>query len=222
MIRRPPRSTQRRSSAASDAYKRQPVGPVGPVSPVGPVGPVGPVFPVGPVGPVGPGGNKPDAKQYVQMLKIGYTAINAPLKPGPGPVNPRRLLPNFGDLDGGSNRFNSKYHSLQTRLTKRFSRGLQFNANYTWGRIMDDQSSLAEWKAMSNGRPTKKTSPCFSRSCAGSSSRPRAPSGTGPSPPRRPRRPPPRSARRPWHGRLHGVRRTFVGAGHDVGEYVGG
>src|SRR5262249_7756678 len=79
--------------------------------------------------------------------QIGYTAINAPPKPGPGPVNPRRLLPDFSDLDGGSNRFNSNYNSLQTRLIKRFSSGLQFNSNYTWGRIMDDQSSLAEWKA---------------------------------------------------------------------------
>jgi len=79
--------------------------------------------------------------------QIGYTAINAPLTPGPGPVDPRRLVPNFSDLDGGSNRFNSNYQSLQTRLVKRFSSGLQLNTNYTWGRIMDDQSSLAEWKA---------------------------------------------------------------------------
>ena len=78
--------------------------------------------------------------------QVGYTAINAPLTPGPGPVQPRRLLPNFGDLDGGANRFGSNYNSLQTSLTKRFSRGLQFNVNYTWGKALDDQSSLAEWK----------------------------------------------------------------------------
>ncbi len=78
--------------------------------------------------------------------QVGYTAINAPLTPGPGPVNPRRLLPDFSDLDGGANRFASNYHSLQTRLTKRFSRGLQFNANYAWGKVLDYQSSLAEWK----------------------------------------------------------------------------
>jgi hypothetical protein len=78
--------------------------------------------------------------------QVGYTAINAPLTPGPGPVQPRRLLPNFGDLDGGANRFGSNYNSLQTSLKKRFSRGLQFNANYTWGKVLDDQSSLAEWK----------------------------------------------------------------------------
>jgi hypothetical protein len=78
--------------------------------------------------------------------QVGYTAINSPLEPGPGLVQPRRLMPNFGDLDGGANRFGSNYHSLQTSLKKRFSRGLQFNANYTWGKVLDDQSSLAEWK----------------------------------------------------------------------------
>lgn len=78
--------------------------------------------------------------------QVGYTAINSPLTPGPGAVQPRRLLPNFGDLDGGANRFGSNYNSMQMSLKKRFTRGLQFNANYTWGRAMDDQSSLAEWK----------------------------------------------------------------------------
>lgn len=58
----------------------------------------------------------------------------------------RRLLPEFSDLDGGANRFPSNYHSLQTKLVKRFSRGVQFNFNYTWGKVLDYQSSLAEWK----------------------------------------------------------------------------
>lgn len=79
--------------------------------------------------------------------QVGYTAINAALSPGPGPIQPRRLLPRFGDLDGGANRFASNYNSMQVKLIKRFSSGLQFNANYTWGRAMDEQSSLAEWKA---------------------------------------------------------------------------
>ncbi|MBX9719568.1 MAG: TonB-dependent receptor, partial [Microbacteriaceae bacterium] len=78
--------------------------------------------------------------------QVGYTAINAALTPGPGPVQPRRLLPQYGDLDGGSNSFGSNYHSFRTTAIKRFRRGLTFNGNYTWGRAMDDQSSLAEWK----------------------------------------------------------------------------
>ena len=78
--------------------------------------------------------------------QIGYTAINSPVTPGRGAIQPRRLLPDFGNLDGGSNRFGGKYHSLQTSLNRRFSGGLGFRLNYTWSKAMDEQSSLAEWK----------------------------------------------------------------------------
>lgn len=76
--------------------------------------------------------------------QIGYAPFNAALTPGPGPIQPRRLLPNFGDLDGGSNQFSGSYNSMQASLKKRFSRGLQFNLNYTWQKSLDNQSSLAE------------------------------------------------------------------------------
>jgi hypothetical protein len=36
---------------------------------------------------------------------------------------------------------NSIYHSLQTNLTKRFHRGLQFNLGYAFGRALDDNSA---------------------------------------------------------------------------------
>jgi hypothetical protein len=64
-------------------------------------------------------------------------------------VDPRRLLAASGftgNMDGGSNRFNSEYNAFQIKLTKRFSKGLQLASNYTWGKVMDDQSSLAEGK----------------------------------------------------------------------------
>jgi len=76
--------------------------------------------------------------------QIGYAPFNNALTPGPGPIQPRRLLTNFGDLDGGSNQFSGSYNALQTTLKKRFSRGLQFNLNYTWQKALDNQSSLAE------------------------------------------------------------------------------
>jgi len=77
--------------------------------------------------------------------QIGYNPINAPVTPGPGDLQARRLMPAFGDLDGGSNRYASAYNSLRVNAVKRFARGLQFNANYTWGRAMDETSSLAEY-----------------------------------------------------------------------------
>lgn len=76
--------------------------------------------------------------------QIGYAPFNNALTPGPGAIQPRRLLPNFGDLDGGSNQFSGSYNALQATLKKRFSRGMQFNANYSWQKSLDNQSSLAE------------------------------------------------------------------------------
>jgi outer membrane receptor protein involved in Fe transport len=76
--------------------------------------------------------------------QIGYDPINGALTPGPGDIQARRLMPAYGDLDGGANRFSSKYHSFRANLVKRFSKGLQVNANYTWGRAMTNSSSLAE------------------------------------------------------------------------------
>ena len=81
--------------------------------------------------------------------QIGYHGWNNALTPGPGAVDPRRLLYGagfIGNMDGGSNKFNSEYNAFQAKLTKRFSRGLQIIGNYTWGKCMDDQSSLSEGK----------------------------------------------------------------------------
>jgi hypothetical protein len=76
--------------------------------------------------------------------QIGYSPFNNALTPGPGAIQPRRLLPQFGDLDGGSNQYNGSYNGLQVTLRKRYSNGLQFNTNYTWQKSLDGQSSLAE------------------------------------------------------------------------------
>lgn len=80
----------------------------------------------------------------VNKRQVGYDPINSALTPAPGPIQPRRLLPAFGDLDGGNNKFNSMYNSMRVNLVKRFSRGVQLDANYTWGRAMTNSSSLAE------------------------------------------------------------------------------
>lgn len=78
--------------------------------------------------------------------QIGYIPINAAASPGPAALQPRRLLPAFGSMAGGFNMFASNYHAFQAKAVKRYSSGLQFHANYTWGRCMDEQSSLAETK----------------------------------------------------------------------------
>jgi len=78
--------------------------------------------------------------------QVGYAPFNVALTPGPGAVQPRRLLPVMGDVFWGRNDYNSNYNALQVKGMRRFRNGLGFQANYTWSRSMDEQSSLAEWK----------------------------------------------------------------------------
>jgi hypothetical protein len=49
-----------------------------------------------------------------------------------------RPYPAFGDIQWMENRVSSDYNSLQTRLEKRFSRGLSALVSYTWGRALTD------------------------------------------------------------------------------------
>ena len=80
------------------------------------------------------------------VRQLGYDPINDATSPGPGPVDPRRLLPGYGDLDGGRNDYNSNYNALQVKAVKRFSKGLQMDASYTWSRCMDTDDSLNEYQ----------------------------------------------------------------------------
>jgi hypothetical protein len=78
--------------------------------------------------------------------QIGYVYFNTAPIPGPGAVQPRRLLPAYGDVERGSNDFSSNYNALQFQAKKRYRSGLEFTADYTYGRSLDYQSSLAEIK----------------------------------------------------------------------------
>lgn len=81
--------------------------------------------------------------------QIGYVGWNNALTPGPGALASRRRLAASGftgNMDGGSNVFASEYNAMEVKLTKRFSHGLSVLTNYTWGKVMDDQSSLPEAK----------------------------------------------------------------------------
>ena len=67
------------------------------------------------------------------------------MSPTPGPIE---TLANgfFWNTVG-----NSSYNALQVDVTKRFSRQLQFRANYTWSKSLDDNS--APTLAQSNNEP---------------------------------------------------------------------
>lgn len=61
-------------------------------------------------------------------------------EPGPGPIDPRRPNPNLTGFRMIHWEGWSKYHSFTLKLEKRYSRGLTFDANWTWSKSMDDAS----------------------------------------------------------------------------------
>ena len=52
-------------------------------------------------------------------------------------------IPNVSSITLYQNIYNSIYHSLQVKATKRFSHGMQFLGTYTYGRSIDDKSGSA-------------------------------------------------------------------------------
>jgi hypothetical protein len=52
-----------------------------------------------------------------------------------------RPFPQFSSFNGNGYNAISNYDALQLSLTKRFSHGLQFNVNYTWSKMLDEQDS---------------------------------------------------------------------------------
>jgi len=61
--------------------------------------------------------------------------------PGPNPdPQTRRPYQNFGSITFRDSEGWANYHSLQTRLERRFSSGLSFLAAYTYSKVLNDQS----------------------------------------------------------------------------------
>ena len=66
--------------------------------------------------------------------------INQPA-PAAGSVNNRRIFPGWGSINFQEPRGNSIYHSLQTKVDKRFSKGHMFLLSHTWAKSIDDSDS---------------------------------------------------------------------------------
>ena len=60
----------------------------------------------------------------------------------PGSVGTARVDPTRGIIRHRANSASSIYHSFQTSLEKRFSRGFQYSAHYTWSTFIDDASEI--------------------------------------------------------------------------------
>ncbi len=67
------------------------------------------------------------------------TVLNVP-QPGPGPIAPRRPIPQLSQV--GDIRWNgwAAYHALALGAKRRMARGLMFDANWTWSHSIDDAS----------------------------------------------------------------------------------
>lgn len=82
-----------------------------------------------------------------KLTAPGSRSINQvePGRIGPGNAQALRPFPQFSDVRVIAPAIgNSNYHGLNLRIDKRFSRGLQFNANYTWSKAIDDVESRDE------------------------------------------------------------------------------
>ncbi len=82
-----------------------------------------------------------------KLTAPGSRSINQvdPARISPGNSQLLRPFPQFSDVRVIAPTIgNSNYHGLNLRLEKRFSRGLQFNANYTWSKAIDDVESRDE------------------------------------------------------------------------------
>jgi len=73
-----------------------------------------------------------------------------------------RINPNYGNISFRSNCCDSNYHGWQTTLRRRFTNGVEFNANYTFAKAMDDVSDAFTTKnAGSAAYPTDSWNPKF-------------------------------------------------------------
>ena len=68
--------------------------------------------------------------------------VSEDLNPIVNPSTGARLFPNFGIRRYRSSGANSNYHSMQLRVDRRFSRGLQINTSYTWSHLLDQISEV--------------------------------------------------------------------------------
>jgi len=79
------------------------------------------------------------------LLDVSYVGAAAHKLTTNADFNPqqpdgRRLYPEFGIRRVRTSQGNSAYHSLQTRLDRRFAKGFQITASYTWSKSLDSTS----------------------------------------------------------------------------------
>jgi hypothetical protein len=93
--------------------------------------------------------------------EINDINVPQPFVPGSSPTAGARplstLLPNLGGVNWLQSEGISNYNALQTSFQRRFSKGLSFDANYTWAKALSDISGFSEegQQGWSNANPYK-------------------------------------------------------------------
>ena len=84
------------------------------------------------------------------VLTLENAASLGVARPNPQQIGRRmysttnRPDPNFGNIHQVSSSSSSTYHGMQVMVQKRFSRGFQFRANYTFSKAIDDASDFTQ------------------------------------------------------------------------------
>ena len=73
------------------------------------------------------------------------------------PLSALGILPNVGGVGWLQSEGVSNYNGLQTSFQRRFAKGLAFDANYTWGHALSDQTGFSEegMQGWADADPTK-------------------------------------------------------------------
>ena len=90
--------------------------------------------------------NVPTSAQVLATAATSYNAAR-PLGQGissGGVLTGNNLLPNVGQIKWLASDGVSNYNALQTSFQRRFSKGLAFDANYTWGHALSDVVGFSE------------------------------------------------------------------------------
>jgi hypothetical protein len=96
---------------------------------------------------VGNGGRKLAAFRNLNQRAVQFNPANGAPVAGPRPLAPGVN----GDVQFLENLGTSNYHSLQTRLERRFSRGLSALVSYTWGKALTNSVDHLSTSGAGNG-----------------------------------------------------------------------
>ncbi|MBX9602263.1 MAG: carboxypeptidase regulatory-like domain-containing protein [Bryobacteraceae bacterium] len=95
-----------------------------------------------PINTISPALLRPATSPADEQARLAeFRALNAGLGAAPT-AQTNRIDPRFAGVTLVESSANSNFHSFQASLQKRFSKGLMFNAAYTWSKSIDDVSDV--------------------------------------------------------------------------------